>query len=149
MAQLDVAEVLIDPLLATQFPVLRRTQTMGSNGVASITTLALSAIGVVTDSTPDDLDRKDDQQTMGRSLTIVTRFALRGPAPGYQPDIVVWAGDRFVISKVDPYPQFGRGFVQAEATSMDFIDVQPQTDLPAPGELVFIGPLQSGLIGIL
>ncbi len=63
---------------------------------------------------------------MGRNLVIVTKFRLRGPAKDgstqYQPDLITWEGDSYVVKTIDPYPQYGAGFIQAIVGSMDSVD---------------------------
>ncbi len=127
MPFLDVASVLLDPDLADTFTVLRRTQTISTGGIASTSPiLTLPAIGVVAAATPDDLIRGDATQLMSKSITVDTIFALQGPAPGYQPDVVVWHGDNYVVTHIDDYSNFGAGFVHALCQSIDSIDQGPQ-----------------------
>ena len=45
---LDLSDVVIDPDFTSTFTVVRRTQTVGSNGIAAINTQTFKAIGVVT-----------------------------------------------------------------------------------------------------
>ncbi len=128
MALLDVTELLSDPDLVDTFTVQRRVDTIGANGrtTPGLQTFA-GVVGVVTAIGPSDLDRKDDYQSMSRSISIVTKFRLQGEVTGAQPDIVVWRGDSYVVRSIDLYPQFGPGFVQVECTSMD------RTDVAMPG----------------
>ena len=126
MPFLDVSELLIDPDLADTFTVNRRTETIGTNGRTTIASKLLRGItGVVTAISPSDLDRADGYQVMTRSISVVTKFRLKGEVTGSQPDIVIWRGDNYVVKHVDNYPQFGHGFIQAECTSMDRTDVVP------------------------
>lgn len=127
-AFLDVSDVLLDPMLASTFDVNRRVEVISNKGRVEITeTLFSDVVGVVCTASKNDLDRLDDNQRMGRHLSIVTRFRLRGPSPGYQPDTVVWNGDTFVVQYVDVYTDYGFGFIQAIVGSMDSID-QPPTE---------------------
>lgn len=85
-------------------------------------------IGVVNVSSPDDLERLDDNDRAGRHISIITRFPLRGPArqageADSKPDLVEWQGDQYLVKALDPYPQYGAGFVQAIAGSIDAIEV--------------------------
>ncbi len=43
----------------------------------------------------------------------------------YQPDIVKWKGDCFLVKSVDDYTQYGAGMVIAECVSQDFDDAPP------------------------
>lgn len=136
MPLLDVTQILTDPDLADSFAVKRRTQVIDAHGRTTTTDqLIPGVIGVVTAISPSDLDRREDYQAMSRSISVVTKFHLRGEVTGYQPDIVVWKGDNYLVKHVNNYPHFGPGFMEAECSSMD------KTDLPfepqAPGGLTF------------
>jgi hypothetical protein len=133
MPHLDVSVVLLNPQFAERFTVLRRTETVSAFGKSTITPQELSAIGVITAGPDDSLTREADYQAMAKSIIVVTRFPLRGPSPGFQPDMILWHGDRFVVNLLDDYAGYGPGFVQAQADSIDTIDL--------PAEAVIIsGP---------
>lgn len=136
MALLDVSEILTDPDLVDLFNVRRRSETVDIHGRSTVSeTMFPQIAGVVTAISPNDLDRREDYQSMSRSISVVCRFRLHGETEGNQPDIVVWRGDNFIVKHVDPYPQFGRGFIQAECSSMDRVDLA--LDAATPGELLF------------
>jgi len=123
MAQLDVSEALTDPLLGDTFTVRRKVETLNSKGRAILTPTDIPRVfGVITVSSPNDLERLPEEQRMGRHLSIVTKFQLIGPAPGKQPDSVLWRGSELLVQNVEPYPQFGQGFMQAIVGSTDMID---------------------------
>jgi hypothetical protein len=130
MPLLDVTQILTDPDFADSFAVRRRTDVIDSHGRSVPTEQTFSpVIGVVTANSPSDLDRKEDYQTMSRSITVVCRFALRGETTDSQPDIVVWRGSNFLVKHVDLYPHFGAGFFQAECSSMNKTDNALQSGL--------------------
>lgn len=148
MPLLDVSEVLTDPDIATTFDVRRRAETVGTNGrSATSDTLFRNVVGVVTAIGPSDLERADGYQVTPRRISVVTKFRLRGEVTGFQPDVVVWRGSNYLVKAVDPYPQFGNGFVQAECSSMDKTD--PALEPPAPGQFAFNIAAQSGLVGVV
>lgn len=123
MPDLDVSDVLLDPSLADRFVVKRRPTGTNSHGrVETQPEIIPRVLGVVTVASPTDLERLDDNQRMGRNLSVVTKFRLRGPAQGFQPDIVLWYGNDYVVKDVQPYPQYGAGFIQAIVGSMDSMD---------------------------
>lgn len=126
-AGLDVSEVLADPMLASSFTVIRRSEVLGQNGRVNIDPVNLGEkTGVVYPTGRNDLARLDDQQMMGKHINIVTDFRLQGPAPGFQPDLIGWHGDFYVVQLLDDYTDFGAGFVQAVAGSMSSVDQPPQ-----------------------
>lgn len=131
MPNLNLSRVLLSTMLADKVTVIRRRQVIGTNGRVSVDRRTIPrVVGVVTMAGPDDLDRLDDHQRMGRVISFVSKFKLQGPSLTgrtlTQPDLIVWYGDQFVVATVDPYPQFGSGFTQAIATSWNSTD-QPAT----------------------
>lgn len=134
MPDLDVSEALTDPMLTDSFDVLRRKEVLDAHG--RVTTPQNQSFagqyGVISAASPNDLERLEDSQRMGRNLSLITNFRLQGPAEvsgtEYQPDVVVWGGDQYVVKHIDPYSRYGAGFIQAIIGSMDIIDQPP----PAP-----------------
>lgn len=137
MAFVDVGmETCLDPMLSDAFTVTRRPEVMTSKGRSSVPAPVVYTrsrrrglpppVGVVTVASPNDLERLDDQDRAGRNISIVTRFPLQMTASyggvKYKPDQIYWRGDTFIVKSVDPYPQFGAGFVQAIAGSIDHQD---------------------------
>ena len=126
MALLDMSDALLDPMFLDTFKVLRRQETIDDTGRSAVVTRTFNPVyGTVTMNSPSDLDRSSDYQIATRTLTVVLKFQLQTEVTGFQPDIVVWRGDNYLVRHVDYYPQFGAGFYQAECTSMDKTDVNP------------------------
>ena len=132
MPEIDVSDIILDPFIAgEQLTVLRRTETIGSNGVTTIveTTVTPAPYGSVRPTGANSLVREDAYQQQAKTIRVVTNFALRGAAndgtAGYQPDVVVWGGSRFLVQTVEDYSRYGAGMIQADCTSMNFIDPPP------------------------
>lgn len=126
MPSVDVSEVLFDPDLADTFDVLRQAETVTTHGRTELKeSLYPNVIGVVTTTSPGELQRRDDGQMMPRKISVVTMFRLRGPSPGFQPDQIQYCGVRFTVTEILPFSRFGKGFVEALATSMSAINVAP------------------------
>lgn len=147
MPFLDVSDVVCDPMLADTFSVLRRVETVNDHGEVGISsTQHDNVVGVITMAGPNDLDRLDDSQRMGRVISCVTKFRLRGPSPGFQPDVIVWQGSNFVIAALDLYNRFGAGFMQAIAVSMTLVDGPALPQPPLRGQDDYSNADNSGLI---
>lgn len=147
MPLLDVSSVLFDADFADRFTVRRRTETLDIHGRSTVQNQDTpNVIGVVTANSPSDLDRREDYQNMTRSIGIVTQFRLRGETTSTQPDIVIWRGSNYLVKHVDPYPQFGKGFMQAECSSMDRVD--PPFDPAVSGQVSF-NQSQNAIFAIL
>lgn len=142
---LDVSDAF-DVEMLDSFEVLRRSVVVdGASGRGTLSTERIEDVsGVVTSAGPNDLERLPDEQRMGRHISIVTEYPLRGPSPGFDADVVVWAGDSYVVKSLDPYPHFGPGWVQVIAGSIDSTD----TPMPAEGAADFSEPANSDLAGV-
>lgn len=121
---LDVTAVLLDPELAETVIVIRRPQVISGQGRVTIPEPRRfeGVVAVVTMAHPNDLERLDDNDRTGRVLCVITKFDLRATSPGFKPDLVVWRGDSYVVKALDPYVQYGPGFVQALCGSQDAQD---------------------------
>lgn len=126
MANVDVSEVLLDPDLCDRFDVTRRAEVMGADGRASVVgTVFSGVIGVVVASSPSGMERRDDGQMLSHTATVVTKFRLRGPAPGFQPDQITIDGTTFTVLDILPFSRFGAGFVEATAEAMSAAAAPP------------------------
>ncbi len=131
MPALDVSEVLNDPDIAGDaFTVLRRTQTVNNYGEGGVATQTLPAFGSVQPTGDNSLVREEAYQVQANSITVYTTFPLRGPGKdaqgnSYQPDVVVWQGNHYLVKVVNDWSSFGTGFVQADCQSIDPVDLAP------------------------
>lgn len=130
MPYLNPSFILLDPMIASRIKVLRYSEVVNAYGrsVETPPEEFYPVIGVLTMAGPNDLERLDDSQRMGRVISFVTKFGLRGPSSGGQPDRIVWEGNEYLVHSLDPYPQYGSGFVQALAGSMDIMDTPVRTE---------------------
>jgi hypothetical protein len=126
MARLNVNRAIVSRYFAEQFQVIRRVETVGADGMAVLTPQAtVTATGVVNMASPSQLQRIPESEQMQRTLSIVTGMRLTGAAPGLQPDIVVWNGGNYIVQDVQPYVNYGPGFVEVLAGSNDYQVPQP------------------------
>lgn len=133
MPLLDVSEVILDPEFAEQITVLRRPIVMVA-GRATSPKWQRYCVPAVVNSGVSALDRANgDQQSMPNKVSVHTLFRLQGPAPGYQPDYVVWRDDNYIVTSLDDYSRYGAGFTRADCASVDSIDSPPDIeDMDAP-----------------
>lgn len=130
MAQLSLDEVLCDPLFVDNFVVTRRKEVVNDKGRSTVPAAdPVKTFGTVTMASPADLRRLPEDDQMERTISIVSKYRLQGPAQvqgtEYKPDLVAWRGDTYVVKLCEPYPQFGAGWVQALAGSYNSVDTAP------------------------
>ena len=131
MPEIDVSDVLLDPFIAsTAFTVIRRQQTVGTNGLPVITTTTFAAVGALTPSGDNSLVREEAYEQQANSISVITSFRLRGPAKladgtEYMPDVILWDGNHYIVRDLKDWTQFGAGMVEAECLSYDFVDLPP------------------------
>lgn len=149
MPQIDVTAALTNPYTMEKVTVIRREDVVGDDGITRPTETVITPVyGVLaagfaaTMSSTNDLMRRPnaDYQNQTKSISFVTKFFLRGatkdPVTGkeYQPDILIYpigSPDRYVVTRVEDYSRFGRGFVQAEGSAIDMENSPPGT-VPGP-----------------
>lgn len=128
MPYVDVARVLVSPMVAGQkFLVRRRVETVNEFGELVTNETVLPAIGSVTPTGDNSLLREEAFQTQSESIRVVTRFRLRGASRDevgnkFQPDIVVFNNQNYLVRVVSEYNQFGVGMTEAECILMNYGD---------------------------
>ena len=129
MAMELAMDVVLDPLISDKFNIIRRTETVSSvNGRSSTTNVTTNNVCGVVDMFSDrELIREQfpEMQYATNVISIVCKKKLQTAVTGFQPDLVVWRGDNYVVQKCSPYPQFGSGFYQATCSSIDLTDASP------------------------
>lgn len=147
MAMVDVSRPLTNPRFLTGLTVYRRKQKVNNFGEPKLEVEKTAIRGVVYPASKNDLERYPDAQITERSIVILTRAALRGESQTideveYQPDIVLYSGNHFVIVTVEPWENYARGFVKMIANSIDIVDMPLE-----PTPLTPTAPSASGQAG--
>jgi galactose-6-phosphate isomerase len=127
MPWLDFSDVLLDPAIAGEtFSVIRRQQVVDNYGTVTTTNTTLSGTGSITPTGDNSLVREEAYQTSAKTIKVITNFRLYGPeqigGTTYQPDLVAWHGDNFIVKSINDYSSYGAGFLEAECASIDFVD---------------------------
>jgi hypothetical protein len=140
MPEIDVAlEVVLDPMIAaTSFVVVRRRSVTDKNGFQQNSAVRVPAIGSVTPVGNNDLDREDGFQSQHRTLLVVTRTALRPEAEdlngfNWQPDLVYWNGNYYLVKSLEDFGQFGNGMYAATCEIFDYNANAPSSNPPVYG----------------
>ncbi|MGY0790957.1 phage head completion protein [Azospirillum argentinense] len=132
MATIDMSGLMLDPLLAgTPFTVIRRAETVNEFGETVIGTETIGPVyGSISPTGDNSLVRQDAFQAGAKTIKVITAFRLRGPSKdetgSYQPDLILWAGTHYIVRDLKDWTAFGGGFVEADCSSIDFVDSPPQ-----------------------
>lgn len=150
MPLVDVTDILFDPDVAGQsFVVLRRQEIVNGFGESNWRTNRIPVIGSVQPSGDNALMREADFDAQASSLIIACQFRLRGVAKGssntqFKPDIIFWQDNYYEVVNVKNWSPFGAGFIEAEATSIHYIDKPAAQTPPYVGQLDFSRGANSG-----
>ena len=154
MPEIDVNDIVSDPFIAGEgFWVYRRLETVSSHGRVELRGSWLPAEGSITPTGDNSLVRQEAFQTQANTIQVVTNFRLRGPSrtskgKSYQPDLVYWESDFYVVSNLEDYSKYGAGIMVAECTSIQLTDQPPPLPPGAiPGAADFSKPRNSGILG--
>jgi hypothetical protein len=134
----DVTDILIDTDVAGQeFVVIRRQETVNANGESVWTSHKIPAVGSIQPSGAQDLLREDGFDSQAQSIKVVTMFRLFGVTRGpgvvrFKPDIIVWANVYYEITSPNDWSAFGAGFIEADATSIQYVEPGPPAAIPGP-----------------
>lgn len=136
MPDIDVTEVLADTTVAGEtFTVVRRQETVSTGGlVTTQTTTFNGVVGSVTPTGENSLLREEALQTQAKTIHVVTTFLLRGESRdaagnSFQPDLVLWKGDYYLVRLLSDFSQYGAGMVEAECSSFDYRDLAPASPM--------------------
>lgn len=118
---------LTNPRLLDFFTVTRQPEVVTDKGRTSVPAPQVfsKVSGIVTTASGNDLVRIQDMEYAGKAITIVTRFFLRTAVQGFQPDIVTWACNDFVVLTCDDYSRYGPGWTQTICGSRNMTDQPP------------------------
>jgi galactose-6-phosphate isomerase len=126
MATLDVSDIPQCDEFADRFDVIRRPETIAPSGRSFTTQVTGTGVGTFYPTGDNSLVRQADYELGRKTLTCVTKYRLQQAAPGYQPDVVLYRGNQFVVSSIEDFSQYGEGFVAAQLSSISGIDAPPQ-----------------------
>lgn len=152
MPEIDVNDILTDDYIAGEgFWVYRRAEVMGTNGRSSLEGAWLPAEGSIFPSGDNSLARQEAFSNQANAVTVVTPFRLQGVArtaagQNYQPDLVYYEGDFYLVRDLRDWSKYGAGFMEAGCTLFNWNTRPPEPPSPVPGEADFSKARNSGLI---
>ena len=113
--------------------VVRQNSVVDQGGWVQVTTRTFSIKAVVTAASPNDLQRVPEEEYMNKAISVAAiadqnkdgSAVLQGPTDVTLPDELIWHGSKFIVRSVDDYSNYGRGFIQVTAVSIQSVDPPP------------------------
>lgn len=152
MAKINVTNITRDRFIAgDRFSVIRRRETINGFGESEKGHVVFDGVvGSVQPTGNNSLLREEAFQASAKTIKVITRFRLysaqRDEAGfNYQPDLIYWGSNYYLVRILNDFTAFGAGFVEAECLSHQFDDLALGNG--RPGALVFTDPGNSSLVG--
>lgn len=157
MSFIDVTDVLLDPDIAGQtFTVVRRQDVVNDHGEGEqVTQVIPGVIGAIYPTGENSLIREVAAEAQAQTITVVTPYRLRPASQEtstgrqFQPDLVLWDGNYYVVWTVNEFTQYGPGFIAADCMETDYTTEAPTPHPAQVGHATLDLPAQSGLAGAL
>ena len=118
MALIDVSELLTDPDFVDPITAVRRTQTVGNDGIAVFTNATLPVtLASVQPGGKDALYRFPDLANPDEWIRVYcdVRLVAHSEAEGIYGDMLTWKGGRYQVQTSDDWSNFGAGYTKALA----------------------------------
>ena len=115
MAQLTVAELLVDPDFVDPATVLRQMEQVGADGIARRVIVPVQIIASIQASAGDSLLLTPESARTEATYECITTFPLNEATDGTAADEIVWQGMEFTVISVARFGNFANGFGHYEA----------------------------------
>lgn len=132
MPELDVSDVASSIEFADFVSVIRRATSTNDYGEVVNASTTYDRVVATVVPVGKNLRRDPDAQFTPNEINVVMQLRqpnvaggqlkLQGASDGFQPDIVVWNGDNYLVINTNDYSAFGGGQVEARCSSVDLGD---------------------------
>lgn len=137
MARIDVSFLLDDPDFIDDFVVNRFRHTVDVNGrVIAVPIGAVTTHGSVQAAGGRTMTLMPDLTTVNGTIDIWTKYRLEVSSDTTLADIVTWQGRHYKVMSVQPWTNYGFGFIHASCTMLEFLAPPPDNVLPPPTSVV-------------
>lgn len=109
MANISVAELLLDPDFVDPCVVVRSEETVSEEGYVSYQTRRIPILASIQASSGDELEMTPDLARTGGTYEVITQFPLVTATDLNKADTVLWKGVEFVVIAIDRFGNFSNG----------------------------------------
>lgn len=115
MPDIDVSDVLLDPLFTEELTVVRSAQSISDRGRGEIVETILNPYGTVQQPSSDPNIREEDYEHNKQNITVhAYNFIFRGPSEGGTADQIRWHGNTYVVRRVHDFSSYGVGYTAVD-----------------------------------
>jgi hypothetical protein len=125
MALIDTSELMSDPDFIDSFTVTRQQQTIDQHGRTVGSAILTTAYGSLQAASGRAMEMLPDTVRISGAIEIYTKFRLEGPSETTQADLINWQGSIYIVQNVQPWTNWGNGFVHATCTLYDLLAPAP------------------------
>lgn len=125
---LDVLDAILDPMFCERILVTRRIQSIDNTGRTVINTEQLNPVAVVTIGSPEKMAMTTDVEIAKNVITVHSTIRLYDPSTNsysnvnYQPDLVSYNGNKYLVTKSYNWSRYGNGFFMSECELYNLIE---------------------------
>jgi galactose-6-phosphate isomerase len=146
MANIDVTDLLDDPDFIDNFTVNRFRHIVDDNGRAVRASIgAVTTHGSVQPSGGRTMNLMPDMTTVNGSIEIWTKYRLEVASDTSYADIITWQNRHYEVRTVQPWTNYGKGFVHAICTMLEFLAPAPD-NVPGPTFIAVRNPNHTNVI---
>jgi len=109
MANITVAELLLDPDFVDPVTVIRKVETVGDDGRATHQTESISIMASIQALSGDDLAVLPDLSRTSGAFEVITTFPLATATDTTAADTVMWRGCEYVVTSIGRFGNFANG----------------------------------------
>ena len=129
MSGINVDDVITDPDMGSQrFSVIRQGASTDSHGRTlppDPTLPATPAVGAVQPASGRTMAMNPELSNVSGVIEIWTQFRLEGPSDTTQADIILYKGRTYMVHSVQPWIEWGQGFIHATCTLYNLVGPSP------------------------
>jgi len=113
MAQLDVSELLLDPLFVDTVTLIHRTTVVNANGENVLTENSTGTVASVQPANNKQLSRLPEALQVADVRAFYIKAEVITDGTSQYPDIIVYGGKRFQVLTAAPWLNYGQGWNEA------------------------------------
>lgn len=112
MAQLDVSDILNDPLFVDQITLIQRLPRVNSLGENVITETCINSYGTVQPASGRTLQRLPDEMRVANVSSFWFKGEIVASEPGKYSSVIVFCGKRYQVQVVFDWGNWGAGWCE-------------------------------------